>query len=103
MVAWRLWLLLAVARLGMIWTSGLIGWKRVEWIVADPAKSAFWLVLAVGSAFTGAAGGWCGLKVFVWRLTANSVTPAVYPRLVEFLHFDIQSTGQKSHCVKTNQ
>ena len=29
------------------------------------------------------------------------VTPAVYPRLVEFLHFDIQSTGQKSHCVNT--
>ncbi|KAL0745291.1 hypothetical protein Bca101_102220 [Brassica carinata] len=27
------------------------------------------------------------------------VTPAAYPRLVEFLHFDIQSTGQKSHCV----
>ena len=27
------------------------------------------------------------------------VTPAVYPRLVEFLHFDIQSTGQKSPCV----
>ncbi|CAE1173743.1 unnamed protein product [Acanthosepion pharaonis] len=27
------------------------------------------------------------------------VTPAVYPRLVEFLHFDIQSTGQKSHRV----
>nr|QXI72951.1 hypothetical protein Solyc00g068970.2 [Solanum lycopersicum] len=27
------------------------------------------------------------------------VTPAVYPRLVEFLHFDIQSTVQKSHCV----
>ncbi|KAL0803465.1 hypothetical protein Bca101_095955 [Brassica carinata] len=26
------------------------------------------------------------------------VTPAVYPHLVEFLHFDIQSTGQKSHC-----
>uniref|UniRef100_A0A0R3VVB4 RanBD1 domain-containing protein n=1 Tax=Taenia asiatica TaxID=60517 RepID=A0A0R3VVB4_TAEAS len=23
--------------------------------------------------------------------------------LVEFLHFDIQSTGQKSHCVKTDQ
>ena len=29
------------------------------------------------------------------------VTPAVYPRLFEFLHFDIQSTGQKSHCVNT--
>ena len=29
------------------------------------------------------------------------VTPAVYPSLVEFLHFDIQSTGQKSHCVNT--
>ena len=28
-------------------------------------------------------------------------TPAIYPRLVEFLHFDIQSTGQKSHCVNT--
>ena len=31
------------------------------------------------------------------------VTPAVYPRLVEFLHFDIQSTGQKSHCVNTRE
>ena len=27
------------------------------------------------------------------------VAPAIYPRLVEFLHFDIQSTKQKSHCV----
>ncbi|CAA3000154.1 Hypothetical predicted protein [Olea europaea subsp. europaea] len=27
------------------------------------------------------------------------VIPAVYPRLVEFLHFDIQSTGKKSHSV----
>ena len=27
------------------------------------------------------------------------VTPAVYPRLLEFHHVDIQSTGQKSHCV----
>jgi len=25
--------------------------------------------------------------------------PGVYQRLVESLHFDIQSTGQKSHCV----
>ena len=31
------------------------------------------------------------------------VTPAVYPRLVEFLHFDIQSTGQKSHCVSSRE
>ena len=29
------------------------------------------------------------------------VTPAVYPRLFESRHFDIQSTGQKSHCVNT--
>ena len=29
------------------------------------------------------------------------VTPAVYQRLFEFLHFDNQSTGQKSHCVNT--
>ena len=27
------------------------------------------------------------------------VTPAVYPRLSEFLHLDILSTGQKSHSV----
>jgi hypothetical protein len=27
------------------------------------------------------------------------VTPAVYPRLDESLHFDIQSIGQKSLCV----
>ncbi|RIB13803.1 hypothetical protein C2G38_1974369, partial [Gigaspora rosea] len=29
------------------------------------------------------------------------VTSAVYSHLVEFFHFDIQSTGQKSHCVNT--
>jgi hypothetical protein len=29
------------------------------------------------------------------------VTPAVYPSLVGFLHFDIQSTGQKSQFVFT--
>ena len=29
------------------------------------------------------------------------VTPAVYPGLFELHHFDIQSTGQKSHCAKT--
>ncbi|XP_043230079.1 uncharacterized protein LOC122385694 [Amphibalanus amphitrite] len=30
------------------------------------------------------------------------ITPAVYPRLDESLHFDIQSTGQKSHRVNTD-
>ena len=30
-------------------------------------------------------------------------TPAVYPRLFELLHFDIQSTGQKSRCVNTGR
>ena len=39
-------------------------------------------------------------KVFGYLMRVI-VTPAVYPRLVEFLHFDIQSTGQKSHCVNT--
>ena len=29
------------------------------------------------------------------------VTPTVYPLLVEFLHFGIQSAGQKLHCVIT--
>ena len=27
----------------------------------------------------------------------------VYPRFIEFLHFDIQSTGQKSHCINNRQ
>ena len=31
-------------------------------------------------------------------LKRDIVTPAVYPRLFEFHHFNIQSTGQKSHC-----
>ena len=31
------------------------------------------------------------------------VTPAVYPRLSESHHIDIQSTGQKSHCVSNHQ
>ena len=41
------------------------------------------------------------MAVFLENLKRVIVTPAVYPRLVEFLHFDIQSTGQKSHCVNT--
>ena len=28
-------------------------------------------------------------------------TPAAYPRCFEFHRFDIQSTGQESHCVNT--
>lgn len=32
-------------------------------------------------------------------LKRDIVTPVVYPRLVESLHFDIQITGQKSHCI----
>ncbi|CAK1584025.1 unnamed protein product [Parnassius mnemosyne] len=38
-----------------------------------------------------------------FRPTEVIVTPAVYPRLLEFLHVDIQSTGQKSHCVNTRE
>ena len=30
-----------------------------------------------------------------------TVTPAVFPRLFNFHHIDIQSTGQKSDCVNT--
>ena len=37
--------------------------------------------------------------MFTLLLKRVIVTPAVYPRLDEPLHFDIQSTGQKSHCV----
>jgi len=39
-------------------------------------------------------------RVFFGYLKRVIVTPAVYPRIVEFLHFNVQSTGQKSHCVK---
>ena len=39
------------------------------------------------------------LPILSYSFKRVIVTPAVYPRLVEFLHFDIQSTGQKSHCV----
>ena len=35
------------------------------------------------------------------RLLRVVVTPAVDHYLFEFLHVDIQSTGQKSHCVNT--
>ena len=35
------------------------------------------------------------------HMKSSTDTPAVYPHLCEFLHFDIQSTGQKSHCVNT--
>ncbi len=31
------------------------------------------------------------------------VTPTVYPRFIEFLHFDFQSTVQKYHCVNTRR
>ena len=50
--------------------------------------------------------GWYGLSsksssdpVLSISYKRSRSTPAVYPRLVEFLHFDIQSTGQKSPCV----
>ena len=36
-----------------------------------------------------------------WCFKRVIVTPAVYPHLFELLHFDIQSTGQKSRCVNT--
>ena len=35
----------------------------------------------------------------IYTLERVTFTPAVYPRLIEFLQDDIQSTGQKSHCV----
>ncbi|XLU24258.1 hypothetical protein S245_060324, partial [Arachis hypogaea] len=55
-----------------------------------PADSAKLVPLAVVSLDNDEAFGY--LKRVI-------VTPTIYSRLVEFLHFDIQSTGQKSHCV----
>ena len=47
----------------------------------------------------------CEENMPYWHDTKNLkrviVTPTVYTLLVEFLHFDIQSTRQKSHCFKT--
>ena len=40
-------------------------------------------------------------RVIVTPAKRVIVTPAVNPRLFELLHFDIQSTGQKSRCVNT--
>jgi len=37
--------------------------------------------------------------MYVLLLDGVIVTSAVYLRLLEILPFDIQSTGQKSHCV----
>ena len=43
----------------------------------------------------------CHFLLHYFLAQKNCRTPAVYPRLFEFHHFDIQSTGQKSHCVNT--
>lgn len=53
-------------------------------------KSLFDLLRIAASHFS--------LKVVMSKRVID--TPAVYPRIVEFLHFNVQSTGQKSHCVK---
>ncbi|KAH0951346.1 hypothetical protein HN011_004823 [Eciton burchellii] len=37
------------------------------------------------------------------RVKRVIVTPAVYPRLLEFLYYNIQSTAQKSNCVNTRE
>ncbi|KAK9077775.1 hypothetical protein SSX86_006113 [Deinandra increscens subsp. villosa] len=54
---------------------------------------------STGSSFPADSAKPVPLAVAFGYLKRVIVTPAVYPRLVEFLHFDIQSTGQKSHCV----
>ena len=72
------------------------------------AKNATARYLPILTAGAQASGSITTISVFVNTAeealglrTNYAVTPAVYPRLVEFLHFDIQSTGQKSHCVNT--
>ena len=57
-------------------------WQAARSPLADVSRTALMTLLYIG---------------ILYRRVI--VTPAVYPRLVEFLHFDIQSTGQKSHCV----
>ncbi|KAG6627144.1 hypothetical protein CIPAW_15G105600 [Carya illinoinensis] len=63
-----------------------------------PADSAKPVPLAVVS-LDSRQGQWESHDEAFGYLKRVIVTPAVYPRLVEFLHFDIQSTRQKSHCV----
>ncbi|KAG6654586.1 hypothetical protein CIPAW_05G156100 [Carya illinoinensis] len=63
-----------------------------------PADSAKPVPLAVVS-LDSRQGQWESHDEAFGYLKRVIVTLAVYPRLVEFLHFDIQSTGQKSHCV----
>jgi len=45
--------------------------------------------------------GPAGFRASIMGLKRVIVTPAVYLRFIEFLHVDIQGTGQKSHCVNT--
>ena len=53
-----------------------------------------------------AASVWLSPFLYQTQCTVNlkrvKVTPAVYQHLIEFLHFDIQSTGRKSLCVNTS-
>ena len=53
------------------------------------------------STFSPGAHSYTRYQLLLFTFKRVIVTPAVYPRLVEFLHFDIQSTGQKSLCVNT--
>ena len=66
--------------------------QRLRHCISDPERSAHLLHPSHYSAGTHYEKK---RKLIARRL----VTPAVYPRLVESLHFDIQSTGQKSHRV----
>ncbi|KAM3691225.1 hypothetical protein ACJW31_08G000500, partial [Castanea mollissima] len=77
---------------------GIIGLESSSTGSSFPADSAKPVPLAVVS-LDSRQGQWESHDEAFGYLKRVIVTPAVYPRLVEFLHFDIQSTGQKSHCV----
>ena len=84
---------------GKVSRGNPVNW--LEWPFGDqlptsprPKDSHTRLPAGLSRCHCGIIGMWSDLKRVI-------VTPAVYPRLIEFLHFDIQSTGQKSHCVNT--
>uniref|UniRef100_A0A0R0GHD3 Protein TAR1 n=1 Tax=Glycine max TaxID=3847 RepID=A0A0R0GHD3_SOYBN len=96
------WLGSAVLGYGPVLSFGLsfhkVGLESSSTGSSFPADSAKPVPLAVVS-LDSRQGQWESHDEAFGYLKRVIVTPAVYPRLVEFLHFDIQSTGQKSHCV----
>ena len=84
------------------------GWRLVRWLGGAPPAhldpTLPWQTHRVPSLPRGGGWGPSGFPIddeAFGYLKRVIVTPAVYPSLVGFRHFNIQSTGQKSRFVYT--